>query len=95
MVSTTDLAYGSFSFINDAPFSALPLKDNVVFNISSTAGNFFSALSNTAIILSATLKLSSIILLIGSCIFESKLFNIDDVIVFTSPITFNKLFKLV
>ena len=41
MVSTTDLAYGSFSFINDAPISALPLKDKVVFNISSTAGNFF------------------------------------------------------
>ena len=63
--------------------------------MSSTSGNFFSALSNTSITFSTTLKASSIILPIGACIFESKLFNIDDVIVFTSLTTFNKLFKLV
>ena len=66
------------------------MKDKVVFNMSSTSGNFFSALSNTSITFSTTLKASSIILPIGACIFESKLFNIDDVIVFTSLTTFNR-----
>ena len=64
-------------------------------NISSTLGNFFSALSSISITLSATLNPSSTILSIGSFIFESKLFNRDDVIVFISLATFNKLFKLV
>ena len=71
------------------------MKFNVVSNISSTAGSFFSALFNNSITLSATLNPSSIILFIGTCIFESKLFNKDDVIVFISLTTFNKLFKFV
>ena len=79
--------------INKGSESAPQLIDNLstklsnLASISSTSGNFFSALSNTSITFSTTLKASSMILPIGACIFESKLFNIDDVIVFTSLTT--------
>ena len=81
---TIFLAIGIFSFIKSTVSFALPENSKAVPSILLTLGSFSSALFKTSKTLLATVKPWSNILFIGLTIFESKLFNIFDVILLIS-----------